>query len=214
MTLYGVVGQTTKNKDGGFNGGGSGALYNVFCFGEDIISYGGGGATHIGFLPGLLSSLQSKYSSHLLLVAGGGGGSINGPKIYDENYHKTCFRAGGSGGGFAGQRAGIFYSNNVDFSKPSGFGFGGSWTFRSGFHGSSGGGSGLRGGNCGNPGGGGSGYINTMKLKDSFLCGYKVHENNQHQNKTFSTENISSNAISKYAKIGNGHIRITCISKD
>lgn len=100
----------------------------------------------------------------------------------------------------------------IIIKKPNGFGFGGSGIPNSDLL--SGGGSGLYGGACGKPGAGGSGYINTSRLKDLFMRGYNVQESNQPQNKTLSTTNISYDAISGYAKMGNGHIRITCISKD
>lgn len=114
MTLYGVIGQTTKNQNGGFNGGGSGNQLELTD--GYVIAYGGGGATHIGFIPGLLSALQSEYSSHFLFVAGGGGGAIYGP-VYDAYCQKLYLRVGNCGGGCVGQNNGVSYNNNNKKTK-------------------------------------------------------------------------------------------------
>ena len=63
---------------------------------------------------------------------------------------------------------------------------------------------------CG-PGGGGSGYINTSKLTDAVMYGYKVTTSSSVESKTCSTSNKSSNAVSNFAKEGNGFARITLL---
>ena len=65
--IYINVGGTTTNGTGGYNGGGT-VTGNL---------YGGGGATHISNVSGVLSSFSSTKEK-IIIVAGGGGGSGNG----------------------------------------------------------------------------------------------------------------------------------------
>ena len=64
---------TSSTIAGGYNGGGIGAGDASF----PVYSTGGGGATHISNVSGLLSSLSSKINN-ILIVAGGGGGYYGG----------------------------------------------------------------------------------------------------------------------------------------
>ena len=81
-------------------------------------------------------------------------------------------------------------------------------------HKGGGGGSGFYGGgNGGNsgPGGGGSGYINTSKLEEASMYGFEVPTSSSTESKTYSTTNVSSDAISNHAKKGDGYVKITPI---
>src|SRR5574344_1697353 len=152
-TLYINIGGSTTSVSGGYNGGGIGINLQNRGY------YGGGGATHIAKISGLLSSLSSSVSN-IIIVSGSGGGSTVG----DNNSS-----SGGSGGGYLGNSSASSTSNyanpsggsqtsggsNVN-SNPGTFGKGGNGTSWSG-----GGGSGYYGGagGFGTGGGGGSGYI-------------------------------------------------------
>lgn len=155
--LYICVGQRGV-IGGGYNGGGSGAWYHDAVYAYFVCS-GGGGATHIALVAGLLTSIgETEFVTNEkgFLIAGGAGGC--------ETYeHATGYDArskggdGGTGGG-----------NNT-------FGYGGSaWNDESsGWHGC-GGGSGYRGGvavngRYGNTGGGGQGGTNWTGGVPSFV---------------------------------------------
>lgn len=106
----GVVGQDSA---GGYNGGGIGVWDKL----DDEVCGGGGGATHIALVSGLLSTLQNQKDK-VLIVAGGGGGAAASP---DAN--------GGDGGGERGSN-GTPPSNHTsaDYGKggsqTSGYAFG------------------------------------------------------------------------------------------
>lgn len=143
---------------GGYNGGGQGTAQN--WSGCAKTSGGGGGATHIALVTGLLSAIG--YTDFVtngkgLIVAGGGGGRSS----YEGG-------VGGTGGGLSGTAG----SNNNSYSNGSGgtqtsgasFGAGGGTARYGGYDDpvpSSGGGGGFYGGNGGFYGsaGGGSGWI-------------------------------------------------------
>ena len=87
----------------GYNGGSLGQLYT-----RNSVYGGGGGATHIALVSGLLSELEqykgtlvndSYYvSNKILIVAGGGGGAVS----HELRSVYTYEGNGGSGGGFKG----------------------------------------------------------------------------------------------------------------
>ena len=82
-------GQGSVNGVGGFNGGGSGKIYQ-----GDSYCGGGGGATHIAKVTDLLSKIgKENFDKNGLIVAGGGGGAF--PYNNGNGY-------GGSGGGING----------------------------------------------------------------------------------------------------------------
>ncbi|WP_317897967.1 glycine-rich protein [Aurantibacillus circumpalustris] len=122
--------------NGGWNGGGQG-------YGSTVIGAGGGGASHIATVTGVLSALSSNTSA-IIIVAGGGGGS-------------GYAGVGGNGGGVTGGNG----NSGTGGTTGGTFGVGAIGT-TAGTCG--GGGGGWFGGNLGSPGntggaGGGSGYI-------------------------------------------------------
>ena len=195
---------------GGYNGGGS-------------ANYGGGtggGATHVATSSGLLSTLGSNVDS-ILIVAGGGGGS----GVYNASL------TGGAGGGMAGVSGGNLDSwlgggtggtqtdgGNFGDGTTSGtvglFGIGGSGGYEANYsHGSGAGGGGLYGGGGGSArnggGGGGSGYIGNSLLTDKYMYCYNCSTSSDVNTLTYSTTNVSGDAISNYAKSGDGAVRIS-----
>lgn len=196
---------TVTGGAGGYNGGGSG--------GSGIRNWsgagGGGGATHIALQSGLLSSLSSKISN-ILIVSGGGGGNagMGGP--------------GGmsSGGGYS--TIGLASIGGATQTSGYAFGLGGNGRTVSEWasgacNGAGGGGGGYYGGyaatargtDTGISGTGGTGYIGNANLKNKVMYCNGCNTTNDTKTKTVSTSNISSSAISKYAKIGNGYVKIT-----
>lgn len=111
-------------------------------------SGGGGGATHIALVPGLLSTFSGNKGS-VLLVAGGGGG--------EYTYPAASAGAGGAGGG-------------ANLPGGNGAGTGGTLTggYAVGQGSPAGDGTGAGGGGYygGINGGGGSGYADTARLTD------------------------------------------------
>ena len=173
--VVGQEGQLTKDSSLGsnaYNGGGKPSSYDT------IGGYGGGGATHIATVNGVLSSL-SENKSAVLLVAGGGGGNK-----YSTSGVPTCVtlaniagygggnnNSGGSSSGKGGTSSsgGSLYGSNTTSGS---FGKGGDCTTSKSF--CAGGGGGYYGGGAssgsgsGNTGaGGGSGYCNTSKFSCS-----------------------------------------------
>src|SRR5574344_29681 len=94
---------------GGYNGGGSNTA-GIYGYGAS-----GGGATHISFVSGQLSSLSSNLANIIIVSGGGGGGS-------KENYVR--YGSGGSGGGYIGD-TGIGGTTDSSGDKYNG-GYGGS----------------------------------------------------------------------------------------
>ena len=212
-TLYinvGGQGGNASTRTGGYNGGGTGGTGSGYANGS-----GGGGATHIATKSGLLSTLSEDIDS-VLIVAGGGGGTCgNGWQSY----------RGGSGGGIQGTRGSVYGTHNNEVgtqtkSSRSIFGrgtagrnsTGGSY----GGEGNGGGGGGFYGGvaststgiNTDAAGPGGSGYIGSTNLSEKVMYCYNCTTSNAESTKTISTTSVSSNAVSNYAKIGNGYAKI------
>lgn len=223
-TLYYVVGKSPTSQSGGFNGGGWGGVFrgNICTF----TSFGGGGATHIGLKPGGLETFSGDYATKLLIVAGGGGGSVG-----TFTQCRCQFNApGGSGGGFKGasgysserpDRVGSGGNQNQggrnnyeDWYECGRFGHGSDCGYRPMFWSGGGGGGGFFGGGSGGdggPGGGGSGYINTSLLTNAYMYGYNVPTSSSDDCRTFTTKNVSSDAVSTYAKKKDGYAKITLL---
>ena len=216
-TLYvnvGGQGGDSYTRTGGYNGGGTGgAGYGSWGSGS-----GGGGATHIATNSGLLSSLSENVNS-VLIVAGGGGGTCGG-----------FSPLGGSGGGASGTLGYALGSHNQEAgtqTKTSRNIFGQGTNGRNGTYtdyggeGNGGAGGGFYGGvastisgkNTDSNAPGGSGYIGNTNLNGKVMYCYNCQETdvnatNYENIKTISTTNISSSAVSNYAKTGNGYARI------
>ena len=207
------VGSTAISPIGGYNGGGKGSSY--------VGISGGGGATHIARVSGLLSTLSSKKDK-ILIVAGGGGGSF---------YEGGTGAIGGSAGGYLGNNGlyhnrGIPYGGsqasggtNADSSSISGsFGQGGT-----GPDFSAGGGAGFYGGAAGGTdrseqgdygtGAGGSGYIGNSLLTSKAMYCYNCTASSDTATKTISTTCTNKNATEKCSKQGNGYAKVTYIGE-
>ena len=177
----GGMGATGSDKDknyiapGGYNGGGNGGKmgYNYAAFqypfgGGD----GGGGATHIAFKTGLLTTFKDTYKDDVLLVAGGAGGGYSSSASFPSSYPRVP--ANSWGGGESGSPISVNVSTQEKgyaFGKGQD-GFPGQVRVSSGYYGkgSGGGGGGLWGGHSlqgANCGGGGSGFVNTKFLTDA-----------------------------------------------
>lgn len=205
---------------GSYNGGGSG-------YGK---AGGGGGATHIATVSGILPTLSGQIDK-ILIVAGGGGGSV----YYSDNFASSI---GGSGGGYIGEastplgtwsipavggRGGTQIAGGLYGTINDGQIYGISGSFGAGANGAydalnynPGGGGGFYGGGMGRHvgGGGGSGYIGNSTLYSKYMFCYNCPTSSTASTLTYSTTNVSSIAISNYAKTGNGYARITYLWAD
>lgn len=204
--IYINVGGTTTNGTGGYNGGGT-VTGNL---------YGGGGATHISNVSGLLSSLSSK-KEEIIIVAGGGGGRGNGYAGGSGGGATGCNGTGNDYGKDATQTSGGGVSSNLGASSGS-FGKGGNASWSNEAIGGGGGGyygGGSGGGNNNNGGGGGgSGYIGNSNLIQKSMYCYNCATSDAESTRTYSTTNVSENPISQYAKIGNGYVKITYVGEN
>ena len=210
---------------GGFNGGGQGQTWV-----DSKTVGGGGGASHIATVSGLLSTLSSNLDS-ILIVSGGGGGAASSSSSYNSGdgggYLGSSGYAGGNNwiGTGGSQTAGG--SNTSGTTTIPGFGQGG----YAGVGNSSGGGGGFYGGGAGvgagGYGGGGSGYIGNSLLSDKKMFCYNCAESFETSTYTISTightkyvdfvscpNGYSSDPVSKCAKAGNGAVRITFVDTD
>ena len=220
--LYIYVGGKGKQYDGGYNGGGNGIYVNS----SPEYSGGGGGATHVATISGLLSSLSvSDIGEKIIIIAGGGGGGST-CATQDGN----IIVAGGSGGGKIG---GSNYRNYATGASQTGSGtissgHGRTGSFGQGGNGYSsgsicqsagGGGGGYYGGVSNRYSGtGGSGYIGSSKLLSSngitkHMTCYSCTESSEPGTKTDSNTCHNATATSDCAKEGNGFARITLISR-
>ena len=164
---------------------------------------------------GLLSTLTNNKDK-ILIVAGGGGGGAG----------STYTATGGNGGGYCGTSGsgwggggGCQTSGGAAGVSPSTNGLQGQ--FGKGANGtnfSSGGGGGYYGGGSSavtgedaGGGGGGSGYIGNSLLTNKYMYCYNCTSANGVSTLTYTTTNVSSSPISKYAKSGNGAARITSL---
>ena len=176
-SLYINVGGTTDNITGGYNGGGNGRIGSQ-------LGKGGGGATHIATVSGLLKELEDKQSN-ILIVAGGGGASgypnsrggssgggvqgVVGPDFYMHGNYDTA--SGLWYGGHPGSQTNGGPGKGSNMSTAGTFGQGGDSIISS--TGGNGGGGGFYGGGGSNRGhgggGGGSGYIANTNLIDKYM---------------------------------------------
>ncbi len=118
---------------GGYNGGGS-----AWSSGPSEPGNGGGGATHIAKVPGLLNTLSGQIDKILIVAAGGGGGGEDASDQYGDgggltgtnNYYAGTQTGAGSGGGFGyggstnkadgGGGGGGFYGGGTSASTSTG----------------------------------------------------------------------------------------------
>jgi len=222
----GASGQPSSARSGGYNGGGhvtsSGAMPS------NRYVAGGGGASHIALVSGLLKDIAAhKSNGNILLVAGGGGGGYY--HTTGSPYYGTGGNAGGIGGmtgngydraGTGGSQSAAGYcSANASVGK-GGFGFGGD-VAHSDAHGSAGGGGYYGGGgSCGessisnSSGGGGSGYIGSSNLLSAagitkHMTCYNCTTSTADATRTQSNTCVSGTPTPDCSKTGNGYARIT-----
>jgi len=214
-TLYIYVGEQGKSYSGtanaigtAYNGGASGSTADVTY---DIRrGGGGGGATDIR------TTNNTTYSDRIIVAGGGGGAGYN--------------YAGGAGGGSTGT-TGASPSNNYysgtggtqslagrnTWGSSGGLGYGGNGAaYGTGYGAGAGGGYYGGGGGYGYEagGGGGAGYIGGVSTSDgitkAMYC-YNCSASSAAATLTYSTTNASLTATAKYAKLGNGYVKITRI---
>jgi len=197
---------------GGYNGGGTGYSSDTYRY-----TSGGGGATHIAKVSGLLETLSANKSS-ILIVAGGGGGS----GYY--NYSSAGLKGtGGSGGGYSGASGKASTNSSLSaaggtISSGNSFGKGQTPSTSTSNAARAGGGGGYYGGLSGGANsigaGGGSGYISnsllvsTHNIEKQMYC-YGCDVVTMPTIKTTSTSSVSSTATSNYAKSGDGYAKIS-----
>ena len=173
VVVGGKGGDTTNNNqtgNGGFNGGGTSK-------GDGATEWsGGGGATHIATINGVLSSLSSNKDK-VFLVAGGGGGGGYFYLFSDGRPH-----SGGSGGGAQGGN-GDSQANDGGFggTQTNGYAFGKGQDGKLSGYGSGGGGGyygGYSGYTHGSAAGGGSGYLSSSIISGTGSMTNGVREGN------------------------------------
>lgn len=175
VVVGGKGGDTTdanQTGKGGFNGGGT-------SNGDGDTEWsGGGGATHIATINGVLSSL-SLNKDKVFLVAGGGGGGGYHYQLSDSRPH-----SGGSGGGAQGGN-GDSQANDggLGGTQTNGYAFGKGQDGKNSGHGhGSGGGGGYYGGYSGylrgSAAGGGSGYLSSSIISGTGSMTNGVREGN------------------------------------
>lgn len=211
------TGSNIKAK-GGYNGGGDAFSQTI----NNAIVGGGGGATHISTKSGLLSTLADSLTEIFIVSGAGGGGCMYG------DYRNAG--SGGNAGGIVGANSALPGIHTIQHNR---YGLGGTQNNRdclyinddtleacnyfgmgqNASYGGGGGGSGYYGGTFGHGtgGGGGSSYISNPLLSDKVIYCYECQESNEESTKTVSTTNVSEEAISNYAKKGNGYAKITYI---
>lgn len=209
---------------GGYNGGGSGITGQ--CAVNIRYSGGGGGATSISFISGLLNT-QELSKNNVIMVAGAGGGA--------HIYKDKVFGNGANGGGTTGNSptwtnvTHTYYVRPIGGTQTSGGTTGYSWDpVESNFSevGSFGQGANYNGKSCGEgagsgggyyggasgqhtPGSGGSSYIGNTNLSNKTMYCVNCEESNEASTKTISTTCVSNTAKSNCAKNGNGYARVT-----
>ena len=197
--------------------------------GGGTIAPGGGGATYITTESDTLNNFENDLSK-LLIVSGGGGGSewhdgIGGSgggyignsggqgflKNDTVDWQSIIPTASGGSQVSGGKSTGIDNRSGTTAVLDGSFGTGGN---TSGGDGGGQGGIGFYGGGSSDlagGGGGGSGYIGNSLLTNKVMYCYNCLESAAEDTKTISTTNVSDDAISGYAKKGNGYSRITLI---
>lgn len=199
-THIATVSGELKNLESYKNTGGNNISNEII-----IVSGGGGGYSHYQ------NSTKDDVSGS------SAGGIIGNISNFGTGGNHTSYSTGGSqiSGGTA-------IITNEAYGNNGQFGIGGIGTYNSSLsngHKNSGGsgGGGWYGGAGASIGSGwlmygatgGSGYIGNPLLKEKYMVGYNVEASNEESTKTISTTNVSQDAISDYAKKGNGYARIT-----
>ncbi len=210
--LYITVGQAgtggTDTNYTSYSNGGTGGTTSANAY-----TGSGGGSSQVAKLTGLLSSFSSNKTNILIVAAGGGSASL----AVDESWAGH----GGHGGGITGMSGksviGSYTAGGGGTQSAGGTagnsGLAGSFGLGANRNGNgSGGGAGFYGGGSswGSGSGGGSSYIGN--LSDGVMYCYSCTTSSVAATKTESTVDVSGTAISQYAKIGNGAVRITLIS--
>ena len=207
----------TKKCSGGYNGGSDSSKW-ASEDGKGLYTGGGGGATHIAKISGLLETLEN-FKDDIIIVSGAGGGGD-----YYPMWEYVSTR--GSGGGFKGVNASgnnnesgeklFAVFNNTAGTQENGYIFGkAGTTYTKDSCGGSGGG--YYGGISQHQhasGAGGSGYIGNSLLTNKVMYCYNCEETNEESTKTISTTCNEETPTSYCAKKGNGYARITLVSID
>ena len=172
--------------NGGYNGGGSGKG------GDNYMSAGGGGATHIAVSQGLLSTLETKIQD-ILIVSGGGGGA--------SYYDGSAYGYGGEGGGLNGSAGTVVGATTASGSggtqvAQSGSAFG-------------------KGQDRTNGPGGGAGYYGGIGTAAYIGAGGgSSYVGNLIEAETYGYDGTASDTAKSYAaKIGNGYAKITYVGE-
>ena len=198
--------QTKVFCSGGYNGGGSGLSSDAYGY-----VAGGGGATHVATVSGLLSTLSSK-TNNILIVAGGGGGASY--YNYSSAGNKGMGGAGGGISGVSGYRTTVGTQSSTPGTQSSGYAFGKGNDNSSNTESITtmpGGGGGFYGGNGAlkSGGAGGSGYIGNSSLTSKFMYCYNCTTSTATATKTYTTTNVSDTPTADYAKSGDGAVKIS-----
>jgi len=214
--MGGVVEDDGCKTNGGYNGGGFG-----FVLSNYPVS-GGGGATHIATVPGMLSTLKNN-KANILIVAGGGGGVA-----YNTSNTAAKTIKIGHGGGTRGNTSKGVNTANINTTSSGGtqrgfgeypsvlnykgnFGQGGSGNTS----GLPGGGGGLYGGNVSSyAAGGGSGYIGNKLLMNKAMYSYDGYNSSTEAAVTYAIMDVSDIATPQYAKKGDGAIKVSIAGKE
>ena len=219
-TLYVVVGgQPTANTStptaynssatisGGYNGGGS-TIVHYYKNSDSQYGWslpqGGGGATHIATVSGVLSSLSSQQDN-VLIVAGGGSGGIYCYGTGDVGLSGYAGFSGYAGGGSTSNAYSSTYQATQSGAGTNGsFGQGGSHTGGYNYrYGTAGGGGGWYGGGCNSHSdtyseelvhghGGGSGYIKSTLTSTSSTNGSRSGNGQAKITASIPTINVES----------------------
>lgn len=191
---------------GGYNGGGTGRNSNQL----PRIMAGGGGATHIATVPGLLKDLES-YKGELI-------GSVGNGDSYYKSNEIIIVAAGGSGAFISatsmsnGGHGGGYKSSGATQTTGYAFGLGQQHFETTGTINQTGAGGGFYGGTGAAPGHGGSSYIANPDLTYKYMAGYGASTSTNSEIKTISVNKANELPLSDNAKIGNGAARISYVT--
>ena len=203
--LYINVGSSTTTTTGGYNGGGTGGIL------------GGGGATHIALKTGIISELENKLYSILIIASGGGGSGKSGSGGSGGGISGNTGLSGNCSdkGGFGGTQTAGGSSRDGSWGGPGTFGQGGEFvkgtTGGGGGSGYYGGGAGTS-GDCYGGGGGGSSYIGNSLLTDKVMYCYNCTESKETVTKTLTTTCNEETPTEDCAKKGDGYAKISYLS--
>ncbi len=213
-SIYINVGNRPVGIENSYNEGTNGILNSTWNWQMS----GGGGATHIAKVSGLLYLFENQKEQVIIVAGAGAGGAV----------YESVNIQGGHAGGISGS-AGTYRKQNDKFpvlyiaqggTQTSGgihagydgntFGtFGRGTTGGSGWYG---GGSASTTTGCVYTGGGGSSYIGNPLLTDKAMYCYNCQTSNAESTKTISTTCTSSMPTVNCAKQGNGYAKITLVT--